>query len=1062
MKKLALNLPLLKEFAAFIQKNLLHEFTEEVLVNYKALDVPLLKMFSHLSDEEIYNLSKSSLNSFLEQFTAGKAVEAAELGIKNWKENKLPGVARGDIKASDIVLINNGRKSALIKFLFEFIQDKKDAYALLKEIEDYFTFSAGLAIEAFAEIKQEEVAQREKRLREAQALANVGNWEYNAVTKEVKWSDELYKIYKIEPSRKLTSEEIIQHILPEDFPKMRDAVRAAAQSLSSYRVEYRIKRSDGQIRSLLENGYSEKDSEGKIISRGTVQDITQLKKIENELRESERNFRLLAENSTDIISRHAIDSTIVYISPSCLPVTGYAPEELIGRTAFDFYHPEDLRYMQDAYQEVMEIPDSTVAIFRFKRKDGSFIWFESIGKTIKDENGNPVEIVATNRDITKRKEAEIKLKKNEELLSGVLNSSLSGLQVFKSVRDESGNIIDFEWLMVNNSVLNLWGKTRENVIGKRLNTLFPGAKSSGIFDKYVKAANERETQDFTQHYNSEGLNHWFHIVAMPYGDGFILSTDDITSRVLAEEELKNTNLALEEKVKRRTAQLQKQKEDIYSVLMQAPAMIAIERGPDLVFELANPLYLKVLGKTIDIIGKPLLEVFPEIKGQPIHDILMKVYTTGERFIGNEVLVPLDINNDGKTENVYFNFVYEPLRNEEGEVNGILNHAVDVTSQVESRMKLQESEDRFRSMADNIPILAWMANPDGYIFWYNKRWHEYTGTTPEQMEGWGWQSVHHPDELPKVMERWTQSIRTGDIFEMVFPVKGADGVFRPFLTRVSPIKDNDGKIARWFGTNTDITEQYRAEEVLENKNKELLRINNDLDNFIYTASHDLKSPVSNLEGLLNMVSDENEGLISEKGKFVLPMVEQSLARLKTVIRELTEIARIQKDLESDLEAINLEEFFKEILASCENELRNYKGKVEHDFSEAVEIRFSRKNLRSIFFNLISNALKYSDPSKEGIVLVRTEKQDAYLLLTISDNGLGIPENQIDRVFTMFKRFHTHVEGSGVGLYIVKRIVENAGGKIEVESQERKGTTFKIYFTIESNSSNQNITEISAKL
>ncbi|HEX8549100.1 MAG TPA: PAS domain S-box protein [Cytophagaceae bacterium] len=1045
LKKLSLELPLLKQYAGFLKENLLHEFTREVLANYKALDVPLLKMFSHLSDEEVYTIARQSLSTLLEQFADGEGVEAAEMGIRNWKEDKIPGISRQEIKASDIVLINNARKSAFLKFLFEFILDKNDAYPLLKEIEDYYTFTGGLAIEAFAQIKQDEIAKREKILREAQALANVGNWEFNTITKEIKWSDELYRIYDIDPSRKLSSEEIIQHIHPEDFPGMQHSVRSSLQNLGSYRVEYRIKRSNGEIRTLLENGYSEEDGEGRRITRGTAQDITLVKKVENELRESEKNFRLLAENSTDIISRHGLDGTITYISPSCIPITGYSAEELLGRTAFDFYHPEDLAYMQHAYEEVALVPDSNIAVFRFRRKDGTYVWFESIGKTIKDQNGKPIEIIATNRDITERKKAEERLRNSEELLSGVLNSSLSGLQVFKAVKDENGVIIDFEWLLVNTSVLNLWGKTKEEVIGNRLHTLFPGVKPSGIFDKYVEAA-QGKVLNFKQHYNAEGFNHWFHIVAVQYGDGFILSTDDITAEVKAEEELRKINIELEEKVKERTSQLEKQKEDIYSVFMQAPAMIAILRGPNYVFELANSLYLNVVGKTEDIIGKPLLEVLPEIEDQPIHHIINKVYQTGERFIGNEVLILLDTNGDGETENLYFNFVYEPLKNAEGEVDGFMTHAVEVTSQVLARMKLEESEDRFRSMADNIPNLAWMANPDGAVFWYNQRWYDYTGTNKEEMEGWGWQLVIHPEELLKVSERWIQSISTGDFFEMVIPIRGADGVFRPFLTRVKPIEDKEGKIIRWFGTNTDISEQVNSEQILERKNKELIHINNDLDNFIYTASHDLKSPVSNLEGLLNMVSDEDEGLLSERGKDVLPLVDQSLVRLKTVINELTEIAKIQKETDAVEEIINVEEFFKEVMFSLAREVYEYKGTVNNDFSGGAQIKFSRKNLRSIFFNLISNALKYSDPSKVGSVLVKTETEHDFLVLTIQDNGLGIPGNQLDKIFTMFKRYHTHVEGSGVGLYIVKRIIENAGGKIEVESQEGQGTTFRLTFRI----------------
>jgi len=117
------------------------------------------------------------------------------------------------------------------------------------------------------------------------------------------------------------------------------------------------------------------------------------------------------------------------------------------------------------------------------------------------------------------------------------------------------------------------------------------------------------------------------------------------------------------------------------------------------------------------------------------------------------------------------------------------------------------------MANAMPQLAWMANPDGWIFWYNQGWYDYTGTTPQQMEGWGWQSVHDPAELPMVMERWQASIATSEPFEMVFPLRSAHGEYRAFLTRVSPIKDASGKVLRWFGTNTDVDEQKRTEEAL---------------------------------------------------------------------------------------------------------------------------------------------------------------------------------------------------------------------------------------------------------
>ena len=120
---------------------------------------------------------------------------------------------------------------------------------------------------------------------------------------------------------------------------------------------------------------------------------------------------------------------------------------------------------------------------------------------------------------------------------------------------------------------------------------------------------------------------------------------------------------------------------------------------------------------------------------------------------------------------------------------------------------------FRLLADNVPTLCWIANGDGYIVWYNRRWHDYCGTTPEQMEGWGWQAVHDPEQLSTVMERWTAAIESGEPFEMTFPLRGADGVFRPFLTRVQPMRDASGAVARWFGTNTEISDQVAIEEAL---------------------------------------------------------------------------------------------------------------------------------------------------------------------------------------------------------------------------------------------------------
>jgi PAS domain S-box-containing protein len=145
---------------------------------------------------------------------------------------------------------------------------------------------------------------------------------------------------------------------------------------------------------------------------------------------------------------------------------------------------------------------------------------------------------------------------------------------------------------------------------------------------------------------------------------------------------------------------------------------------------------------------------------------------------------------------------------------------DINERKQIERRLRESEELFRTMANSIPQLAWFADADGHVDWYNDRWFEYTGTTPEQMKGWGWQSVHDPDRLPHVLEKWTDAIATGNGLDMEFPIRGADGVYRTFLTRVEPVYDDEGKVARWFGTNTDVESLKQHEEKIRLLNVQL--------------------------------------------------------------------------------------------------------------------------------------------------------------------------------------------------------------------------------------------------
>jgi PAS domain S-box-containing protein len=246
-----------------------------------------------------------------------------------------------------------------------------------------------------------------------------------------------------------------------------------------------------------------------------------------------------------------------------------------------------------------------------------------------------------------------------------------------------------------------------------------------------------------------------------------------------------------------------------TVINSLPAAINLIRGSDMTLKLVNPAY-QAIAPDVVMVGKTLDELWPK-SAERLGEICRRVLITGEPHQAVDELNMIHRTPDGPLEAAYFSWSMFRVRLPGGEGWGILNTAWETTASKVAELALRESELRFRTMANAFPQLAWTARADGFIEWYNQGWYNYTGTSPNDMEGWGWQSVHDPLTLPLVMERWKVAIESGEPFEMAFPLRGADGRFRTFLTRVRPLVDEQGCLVQWFGTNTDIEDLKRAEE-----------------------------------------------------------------------------------------------------------------------------------------------------------------------------------------------------------------------------------------------------------
>jgi signal transduction histidine kinase len=262
------------------------------------------------------------------------------------------------------------------------------------------------------------------------------------------------------------------------------------------------------------------------------------------------------------------------------------------------------------------------------------------------------------------------------------------------------------------------------------------------------------------------------------------------------------------------------------------------------------------------------------------------------------------------------------------------------------------------------------------------------------------------------------------------------------------------VMQWVGTYTDIHEHKLALEridqgqrQLRENNEQLTRVNVDLDNFIYTASHDLKAPISNIEGLLDALLSElpPATVQSEPVQPILDLMQDSVNRFKRTIELLTDVSKLQKEHGLPTEPVNLAAVVRNVRLDLEPLIQSTGAQLLVDVEAVPTVLFSEKNLRSVVFNLLSNALKYRAPDRPPQVRLHARPNGAGAVLEVEDNGLGLDGANEQRLFGMFQRFHDHVEGSGIGLYMVKKMVENAGGRITVSSKLGRGTTFSVYFS-----------------
>ncbi len=704
----------------------------------------------------------------------------------------------------------------------------------------------------------------------------------------------------------------------------------------------------------------------------------------------------IVESSEDAIIGKDLDGVIRSWNAGAERLFGYTADEAVGRH-ITLLIPRLFRREEDAIIAQIKAGER-VQHYQTVRvaKDGRLLDISLSVSPIIDSNGVVVGASKIARDVGAQHQAELALRNSRDLLDTVISAA----PVAVAIMDANGSV--HYW---NSAAERIFGWSAEEIIApaaaKRdaareqllhtLRRITPGDSVQGVETGIVRKNGVRVEIAVW----STSLKAALHETPRK-----LIIAADVS-------EQRRTQRALRDQEQRMRAALNASRTGTFRWEMSANRL-QWDQNLDRLFGL-------VPGETIISVDQFIDLVHPDDQ-RSVRDALYRCATEGTDF-------EMDMRRvwpDGSVRWLYA--VGQTGRDELGTPQFITGACVDITHRKESEQALREGEERFRTLADNIAQFAWMADGQGWIFWYNRRWFDYTGTNLEQMQGWGWRDVHHPDHVERVVEKISRYFASGEIWEDTFPLRAADGSYRWFLSRAIPIRNNEGEVTRWFGTNTDITELRSMEEALREADRRK-------DAFLATLSHELRNPLSpilNSLELLRMAPGDAEMALR-----LYETMDRQVGYLVRLVDDLLEVSRISRNkVQLRLEPVALEDVVASALETVQQlvEMRQHTLTVALP-DQPVHLFADPARLTQIFSNLLSNSAKYTEPG--GRIELRARTDGKVLTAQILDTGCGIEPQMLDQVFDMFVQtspMESGRSGLGIGLTLVKSLVELHGGNI----------------------------------
>lgn len=790
--------------------------------------------------------------------------------------------------------------------------------------------------------------------------------------------------------------------------------------------EWRAKRKDGSI-FWCEVNLAKATIAGTERILAFFHEIDDRKQAEEKLRSSEESYRRIIETAQEGIWMVDANDRTTYVNQMLCEILEYTPPEILGKSYFEFLYEKDVQPAEEANLRRRSGVRESMAI-RFVTKSGKIVWTNISASPLHDQEGQYAGALAMVSDITDRKHAEEAFQLSNER--------------YKLATSATNDAI-WDWNIDTNDLY--WSEAYENMFGHKL-----GAENCNLEswmqnihpddkDRVVASIeNELEnpcSQSWQCEYRYLKADNSF---AYIYDRGYILYNEDrqpirmvgamqdITERKLAEQALKKKTSDINKRVRELNALYR------ISVILHNPILSTGE----------------MLKKCLKIIASAYQ--FPEITCVRINldGKSYKTYNFKETPWKQEAMIYINGEFSGKLEVYYLEEKPEeydgPFLKEE--MSFISSIARNITITLEHRRAedaLFKSETNLRTIFDHTDNAYLLLDVNLNMMSFNivaEKWAllVYGNQLKEGESIMNIFPVGYEEPAKANLDRVLEGFCVED--ETALPAP--DGSLKWFYSKMSPVYNNKGETIGISIASKDITDRKNHEIEREKMTSEIIQRNNELEQFAYIISHNLRAPVANIIGCADIL--ESGELDAEETREMMNGLSLSVNRLDSVIIDLNEILQIKHDLNERKEKVKFSEILRSIEQSVSDQIIKCSVTIQSDFEEVNEMTVFKSYLYSIFYNLISNSIKYRRPGVPPILEIKSRKKENVIVISFKDNGLGIDLNKRGhQLFGLYKRFHLHAaEGKGLGLFMVKKQVEALGGSITVDSIVNKGTVFKI--------------------